>query len=92
MKHKFQDPHLKQLVKRLVELDCPKVRKFRTIKDVASDFGVSFCDQSLANLNDDAAKESVKLGKPVKQIDGVIAYHPRVLAAVFSPLMARPGV
>lgn len=109
MKHKFQNPHLKALAKRLVALDTEQSarssadehcvapdythRKYRTIADRASDYGVVFSKEALASLNDTAMKESARLSKPVgEDADGANVYHPKVLGAVFAPLLASERV
>lgn len=88
MKHKFQDPHLRKLAKRLVELDGPKARKYRTVADTASDFGIVFTGAALDYLNDEADKESARQGKPVKEADGAKVYHPKVLETVLTMVIA----
>jgi hypothetical protein len=100
MKHKFQNPHLKALAKRLVELDNTQAtmvrdacsnKKYRTIADRASDYGVVFSNEALTSLTDTANKESIRQGKPVGDYHGANIYHPKVLDAVFAKL-AQCGV
>lgn len=103
MKHKFQDPHLKQLVKRLVELDLAKstvaedeghfaIRKYETVAERASDYGVVFNLTSLAEVTDAANKESMRQNKPVGHLKGKLVHHPKVLDAVFATLNASERV
>lgn len=100
MKHKFQDPHLKQLAKRLVELDIANsndddqlsLRKYETIASRASDYGVVFSEEALASLTDTANKESMRRNKPVGSLNGKLVHHPKVLDAVFETLTASERV
>ena len=93
MKHKFQNPHLKALAKRLVALDTANsnddhfaARKYETVASRASDFGVVFSDEALAGMTDAANKESIRRNKPVGYLNGKLVHHPKVLDAVFETL------
>ena len=99
MKHKFQDPMLKQVARFLIELDTSKspdsqyaIPECETLTSRTSDYGVVLNEEFLASLTDIANKESVRRGKPVGILGGELAYHPEVLDAVLEPLLTSERV
>lgn len=68
--------------------DCDCATEYRTIKDYASDFGVTLGGGASAQMTQTAMKEAARQGKDVGQEkSGGYTFHPKVLEAAFSGLL-----
>ena len=81
MQHKFQDPYLEQLAKRLVTLDtAAKPRpKFQTVKAYFKDHGIDLDRSAKDALVDRAQREATRRGMPEAGYGRKTVFHPVVL-------------
>lgn len=63
MKHRFQNPIIKQIVRHLVEMDRSE---FQSVDDFMEDLGVVLDQESHERLLDEAMRLSAKTAAPVR--------------------------
>ncbi len=83
MKHKFQNPSLKALAKRLVLLDSPRT----TVKEYAEGFGITLDTVTQGNLSRKSDELLYKKDLDIERTErGTHLYPEKLLKRVFKPV------